>query len=1050
MNRVSKFVRYRAEKLEKYIFLNNRYVIEKEIERDNLQQEKFHIPDDKKLKVVQYIGTLGPGGSERQLCNLAIKLSEMDMNVTVLTCCDLEGELSHYLPYLTTHGIPARMAEQADIESIMNKSRDNQYFNEYVLKASPPYLANYIFALVKELMIIKPDILHCWLDYCNVVGGIAGIITGVPKILFSGRNVNPTNFPLMDRPWFKDWYKVLIKSRRVFFTNNSKAGAEDYAKWLGIEPDRIHVVYNGLEFGKLDDVKKEDVKAFRQSIGISDNMPLVGGVFRLSPEKLPFDFIEVIKRVKAELGEIKAIIAGSGVLEKEVRNSIQQNGLENTIYLLGNRDDIYTVMKACDLILLTSGNEGTPNVLLEAQYLSVPVVATNAGGIPEIVNSGVTGLLHEVGDIEGMSRSVIKILLDKQYALQLGKEGHRLTKENFSIEYMFKRNISLYFNNDYTVFNRPQKKSSLALFYLNFYLVLLTSGLFKYMFSLLKQTEKSNVVKLNPKMILKSICYKFSKKTGKQTQGKLMNINHDTGYCYIAAIPAWIISDVDGLSRLCLFEDGKPLGSAHSIHDDIRKLGNGKYSHWSNSIYFSTSDNSDPRTNGRTYSFSDSGEIKNKEELLQKNIKAATEAISREIILDNTTVVSNFFPKQKNLKIVQYIGELGPGGSERQLCNLTIKLCEIGMDVTVLTSNPIKGISAYYQPLLIERKIPLKVVQRCAMDTVIQKLPEGSISLIKKIRGSVFTSMEQDIVALVNQLIMIKPDILHCWLDYPNIAGCLAGLIAGIPKIILSTRSANPSHFPYLNDPLRKDQYKILEQSKRTVFLNNSQAGAIDYTQWLGLAPSRFKVIYNGIDFNSFKNITRDDIASFRQSIQIGENIPLIGGVFRFTAEKRPLDFLEVIQRTKEKVTNIKAIIIGTGPLEKEIKKTISKNHRDDSVILLGPRKDVLIAIKSCNVILLTSEMEGCPNILLEAQYLGIPVVASRVGGIPGIVDDGVSGLLCPVGDIDCMSESILKILSDKAYAKGLGESGHRFMSERFSIDKSAQDILKVYYNSNL
>jgi hypothetical protein len=91
----------------------------------------------------------------------------------------------------------------------------------------------------------------------------------------------------------------------------------------------------------------------------------------------------------------------------------------------------------------------------------------------------------------------------------------------------------------------------------------------------------------------------------KRIVGDLSNIKAEQGYCYTARVPEWIISDAKGHSTIRIFENGKSLAPAHSIHGDIRRLGKGRFSHWFDHVYFSTSDNSDPRTNGRTYSFSE-------------------------------------------------------------------------------------------------------------------------------------------------------------------------------------------------------------------------------------------------------------------------------------------------------------------------------------------------------------------------------------------------------------------------------------------------------------
>ena len=81
----------------------------------------------------------------------------------------------------------------------------------------------------------------------------------------------------------------------------------------------------------------------------------------------------------------------------------------------------------------------------------------------------------------------------------------------------------------------------------------------------------------------------------------LRNLRSEIGFCWLAPLPGYLISDADGLSRLVLFEDGKPLPLRHAPHEEIRQFGGGRYSHWGTHIFFSTPDNTDPRHNGRRY-----------------------------------------------------------------------------------------------------------------------------------------------------------------------------------------------------------------------------------------------------------------------------------------------------------------------------------------------------------------------------------------------------------------------------------------------------------------
>jgi glycosyltransferase involved in cell wall biosynthesis len=565
-----------------------RYEINNEIDRDNVEAKGSAISRGKKLKVAYYIGQLGPGGSERQLSNASVRLRAMGFDVTVITAHDLVGDLGHFLPYLNANGIPVRVAEPCNIGDILEKLPDHVELRIRVLRSLPSYLSSQVYALLGELISLDLDTLHCWLDPCNIVGGLAGIALGIPRIILGGRNVNPSHFPLINEPWFRSWYQVLLRSRRVVFTNNSKTGAADYARWLEISPSSIKVVYNGVDFTKFEKVTHKDVSEFKCSLGIGDHTPVVGGVFRLGPEKRPFDFVAVIKRVKKQISNLKVVVAGSGVLEREVEQHIRREGLEDAIILLGRRSDIFVVMKSCDVLLHTAENEGSPNILMEAQSLGVPVVATTVGGIPELVEERVSGLLHSVGDVENLSESVIRILRDKTYGTRLGEAGKRLMTERFSIDKIANDLLGIYYK-------APDVRYSSKADSIYYSCV----GLF------LPAIRHLRLSAHMPRLAILSILKRFRILLNKRVVGVLTDIKPEQGYCYTAKIPGWIVSDVNGSSSLRLFENGQPLTMPHSVHSDIRKLGKGRFSHWSYYVYFSTSDNSDPRTNGRTYSFSE-------------------------------------------------------------------------------------------------------------------------------------------------------------------------------------------------------------------------------------------------------------------------------------------------------------------------------------------------------------------------------------------------------------------------------------------------------------
>lgn len=386
------------------------------------------------FRIVLYIGQLGPGGSERQLCNLAYGLHAKGHRISVITASPLVGQNAHYVGFLQSVGIPVRRA---------TNRITNQCARQNGIPNAPLFIRSDVERLSHELSCLKPDVLHCWLDYTNIVGGIAGIASDVRCIVLSGRSLRPTLFPDMIQPWMKTWYRILLSDERIVMTNNSYAGGEDYAQWLEIPPDRIPIVYNGLSNPSFMSERGKDF-AWRESVGISKDTHLIGGFFRLSEEKCPLDFLRILRIVRDQIPDTMAVLVGDGPLSGFVDRTIRELRLESAIKRLMRVNDVGQIMAACDVVLLTSCVEGTPNVLLEAQHSEIPVVATDVGGVREAIAPAGRHNLCKVHDIDTMSARVVDLLKDKQKRVQEGNASKMWVQSRFSMDRMVAAYDQLY------------------------------------------------------------------------------------------------------------------------------------------------------------------------------------------------------------------------------------------------------------------------------------------------------------------------------------------------------------------------------------------------------------------------------------------------------------------------------------------------------------------------------------------------------------------------------------------------------------------------------
>ena len=157
------------------------------------------------------------------------------------------------------------------------------------------------------------------------------------------------------------------------------------------------------------------------------------GLFRWSDEKDPDTFLEVSRRLVAARDDVVVVQAGGGPLEGDARRRIAELGLARRVHVLGTRRDAAALLRASQLALMTSIYEGLPNALLEAQHLGVPVVATTAGGTPEAVADGETGVLAPPRDVDALTRACLELLDDAERRQRMGAAGRRRIEQRFPL-----------------------------------------------------------------------------------------------------------------------------------------------------------------------------------------------------------------------------------------------------------------------------------------------------------------------------------------------------------------------------------------------------------------------------------------------------------------------------------------------------------------------------------------------------------------------------------------------------------------------------------------
>lgn len=399
------------------------------------------------LSIVHWVPSLPAGGAERQLVYLARLQAAAGARVRVLSSLPLEGLDAHFVPALVRVGVDVRALRPwprwRALPSLCD-AEGQPLATSLLERLEGHAAAGALFALLYELASDPPQVVHGWLDEANAVAGPAALAASVPRIVLSTWNVNPSHFVRLHKPWFRDTYRLLANCPRLTISANSRAGGEDYAAWAEFDPALVRVVPNGLSSDEWAPLRAEEVEATRTRLGIARDAFLVAGVFRLDPEKRPFDFLEVLARVRARIPNLRAVHMGGGSMVEQVRSRSQELGLGDVLILLGRVERPREVLGACDASLLTSEVEGSPNVSQESQLLRVPVVLTRVVGSPETIVEGETGFCLAVGDLDGMAAALLRLSQEHGLGPAMGHAGREWVAARFSLEELARRTDSLY------------------------------------------------------------------------------------------------------------------------------------------------------------------------------------------------------------------------------------------------------------------------------------------------------------------------------------------------------------------------------------------------------------------------------------------------------------------------------------------------------------------------------------------------------------------------------------------------------------------------------
>lgn len=299
--------------------------------------------------------------------------------------------------------------------------------------------------LIRLIGAMHIDIVHTHLVSGNLYGRMAGKIVGVRGVVST---LHHSDKGALGRPSRSLWHEFLFRLdiRMAALSDRIIAPSADLKRLLmrrGVKGDKIVHIPNAVNLDRLR-FSEEELDARRRELCLPQGIRLVGMVGRLAPVKNFGLFLRAAKRVIDAGIKAMFVVIGDGPLRPELEAMATGLGIRNHIIFTGFREDVLQLVSLLDLFVLCSDSETFPLALIEAMALKKPAIATNVGGVPEIIDHDVDGWLCPARDELSLADAVIHLLTDEKKAVEIGRRAYHKVTANFALSGMTNKLLDVY------------------------------------------------------------------------------------------------------------------------------------------------------------------------------------------------------------------------------------------------------------------------------------------------------------------------------------------------------------------------------------------------------------------------------------------------------------------------------------------------------------------------------------------------------------------------------------------------------------------------------
>jgi glycosyltransferase involved in cell wall biosynthesis len=354
-------------------------------------------------------------------------------------------------------------------------------------------------------------------------------------------------------------------------------------------------------------------------------------------------------------------------------------------------------------------------------------------------------------------------------------------------------------------------------------------------------------------------------------------------------------------------------------------------------------------------------------------------------------------PASAPVRVMIVVGSLEVGGAQKHIYDLVRQFDRTKLDVSIVISQT----GGYFFDRMRELGVPLYNLDVRSPRDLVLRLPR----FLRFVRE-------------------VDPDVLHVFLYYPSLFGCLARLLPGrrAPRLILSKRSLNLS--------LRRDRlavHKYILMRVPDVFTAVSEPVRARCVE-LGASPDKVKVIENGIEW-----IEAPPRGKLRERLGLAADVPLIGAVGSLTPRKRHRELLQAMAVLLEARPDAHLVVMGEGQLRGDLEAEARRLGIEHRVHLPGMLIPAISYVRDLSTFVLPSSEEGMSNALLEAMMAGVPCVASDIPSNREVITAGEDGVLVDVDQPGAFAAAMKAVLDDHASSGTMGARARETIRRRFN-----------------